>query len=98
MYYRWEQGALILNCSIKPSAKRDGFDGLIGERLKIRVAATPTGGKANRQLIRFLAKEFGTKQSAVTVVSGQASRHKRLRIEKPFTIPGELEIAEERTP
>lgn len=92
-YYRWERDALFLDCSIQPGASQDSLIGPVGERLKIRIAAPPTDGKANKQLIRFLARVFGTRQNAITVVNGRTSRHKRLRIEKPFPLPKGLEIA-----
>ncbi len=68
--------------------------GPVGEHLKIRIKASPTDGKANRQLIRFLAKIFRTKQAAITIVKGQTGRHKRLCIKKPLSMPEELDISE----
>jgi len=93
MYYRWDKEALYLDCSIQPKSKADQIVGVVGERLKIRITAAPANGQANRQLVRFLAKLFHTKQAAVTIVSGQTSRHKRLCISKPLTVPPELEIS-----
>ncbi len=94
MYYRWEQDALYLDCSIQPKSSQDRVVGPVGERLKIRIAAAPTDGKANERLIRFLAKLFRTKQAAITIVNGHTGRHKRLCIKKPFCIPDGLEITE----
>lgn len=92
MYYRWEKEALYLDCSIQPKSNEDRIVGPVGEHLKIRISATPTDGKANKQLIRFLAKAFHTKQTAITIVNGQTGRHKRLCIKKPLSIPPGLEI------
>lgn len=92
MYYRWEKEALYLNCSVQPNANKDRIVGSIGEHLKIRISAAPLDGKANKQLIRFLAKLFHTKQTAITLVSGLTGRHKRLCIKKPLSIPPGLEI------
>jgi uncharacterized protein YggU (UPF0235/DUF167 family) len=49
-------------------------------------------GKANKQLIRFLSKQFQVKQSAITIVSGHTSRLKRLCIDHPNSIPESLKI------
>ncbi|MFT7471424.1 MAG: hypothetical protein ACI8XU_001320 [Kiritimatiellia bacterium] len=92
MYYRWEKDALYLNCSVQPKANEDRIVGVVGEHLKIRISAAPLNGKANKQLIRFLAKLFHTKQTAITLVSGLTGRHKRLCIKKPLSIPPGLEI------
>ncbi len=92
MYYRWEKDALYLDCSIQPRSNQDEIVGLVGERLKIRIAAAPTDGKANKQLIRFMSKLFRTRQAAITIVNGQTGRHKRLCIQKPLRIPSSLSI------
>ncbi|MEX0963216.1 MAG: DUF167 family protein [Pseudohongiellaceae bacterium] len=93
MYYRWDQDALYLDCSIQPGANHDEIVGPVGEQLKIRISAAATDGKANKRLIRFLSKLFRTKQVAITIVRGQTGRHKRLRIMKPLIVPDELEIS-----
>jgi len=36
--------------------------------------------KANKAIIKFLAKELGIKQSQITIIKGHTSRMKRLRI------------------
>jgi uncharacterized protein (TIGR00251 family) len=92
MYYRWEKEALYLDCSVQPKSNEDRIVGPAGEHLKIRIAAAPLDGKANKQLVRFLAKLFHTKKAAITIVSGQTGRHKRLCIKKPLSVPSELEI------
>jgi hypothetical protein len=57
---------------------RTGADGR-GE-LEVRVAEAPADGAANDAVIRLVAKALGTSRSQVEIVSGQASRHKRLSI------------------
>lgn len=49
--------------------------------LKIKVAAPPEDGKANAELLKFLAKYFKCPKSSLTLVSGETSRHKRIKIE-----------------
>ncbi len=54
--------------------------GLEGDTLKVRVAAPPVKGKANRALIRLLAKALGVSSSQVEIVSGHKARHKTVRV------------------
>jgi len=61
---------------------RAGEDGR--EELDVRVAEAPADGAANEAVIRLLAMAFGISRSEVTLVSGAASRHKRLAI--PFDV------------
>lgn len=51
-----------------------------GKALKVKVAAPPEDGKANKELIAFLAKTWGVPKSALELIAGDASRHKRLKI------------------
>ena len=92
MFYRWEDKNLILNCNIQPKSSEDRVVGLLGKELKIRITAAPTDGKANKHLIRFIAKQFAVKQSAITIVTGHSSRHKSLCIESPAKIPESFQI------
>ena len=50
------------------------------ESVKIDVAAPAEGGKANAELVRFLAEEFSVKRDQVKILSGAASRLKLVRI------------------
>ncbi len=86
-WYRWQGKDLILRVRIQPRAAQDEIAGLYGDRLKVRVTAPPTDGKANEHLRAFLAKQFGVPKTRVTLLSGAGSRDKRLRIENPQQIP-----------
>ena len=46
----------------------------------MRVSTPPESGKANKALIKLLAKRLGVAQSAVTLVTGETQRLKRLSI------------------
>jgi hypothetical protein len=48
---------------------------------KVKVAAPPEKGKANRELCAFLAEHFGVPRSRVRIVSGETSHLKRIRID-----------------
>ena len=74
-------GALTLSLHVQPGAKKTEFSGLHGEALKLRLAAPPVDGKANAALIAFLAKFCGVPKNAVSLLSGETSRQKIVRIE-----------------
>jgi uncharacterized protein (TIGR00251 family) len=70
-----------LELHVQPGAKRTEVTGMHGERIKIRLAAPPTDGRANAALIEFLAEAFGVARRDVTILSGMKSRDKRVLIE-----------------
>jgi uncharacterized protein (TIGR00251 family) len=73
-------GGALLSLHIQPGAKKTEVCGLYAESLKIRLTAPPVDGKANDALIGFLANTLGLPRSRLTLVSGQASRSKRVAI------------------
>ncbi|WP_027853561.1 DUF167 domain-containing protein [Marinobacterium litorale] len=91
-FYRWEGDDLILQCHLQPKASKDEIVGLHGDSVKIRITAPPIDGRANSQLIRFLAKSFGVSRSAVTILSGESGRQKRVKIEAPVRLPETVSI------
>ncbi len=86
-FFQWQGDNLILTCHLQPKASKSEVVGLHGEALKIRIKAPPVEGKANTELIRFLAKEFAVSKRAVSLISGELSRHKRVQIDNPKVIP-----------
>ena len=71
---------LLLNIKVIPGASKSAIGELSEGRLKIRVAAAPEGGKANEELCSFLAKSLRLIKKDVTLVSGEKSRLKTLRL------------------
>ena len=87
-FFRWEGERLLLSVRVQPRASRDEIVGPHGdEALKVRITAPPVDGKANTHLVRFLAKAFGVPRSRVTLLGGDSSRTKHLRIDSPTTLP-----------
>lgn len=70
-----------LRIRAQPRASRTELAGEHGGALKVRLAAPPVDGDANRELIRFIARAVHVPASAVRVVSGSSSRSKLLEIE-----------------
>ena len=79
-------GGLILAVRVTPRASRTEIAGIAPlpdgrQALAIRLAAPPVEGAANSELIAFLVKALGLRKSAMTLVSGETSRLKLLRVE-----------------
>jgi len=72
-----EQGDYVcIQVRLQPRASRNGFAGISGDSLKIRLTSPPIDDRANRQLIHFLAEELDLTPSRVVLLSGQKSRSK----------------------
>lgn len=83
----WDDGDLLLRVKVQPKAKREQIGELHGGRLKIRVRAPASDGKANADLVDLLARTFKVPRRRVSIVAGFGSRHKSLRIAAPVLIP-----------
>ncbi len=81
----------MLDLHVQPGAKRTEPTGRHGEgtnqRLKVRLAAPPVEGRANAELLRFLAGAFGVPLRNVRLVRGETSRHKVVRVDAPALRP-----------
>ena len=75
-----ESGALTFAVRVVPRASKSALAGEHGGALKVRVAAPPVEGAANEELARLLAKAFGVAARDVEVLSGHASKSKRVRV------------------
>ncbi len=63
-----------------PGAKREEIAGVLGDRLKIRVAAPPEGGKANDAICALIAKRLSMRERDVVVTHGEANPHKTISL------------------
>jgi uncharacterized protein (TIGR00251 family) len=70
----------ILILRIIPGAKKDQVEGLHGDALKLRITAPPVDGKANKQLLKFLAKALGLRSRDLEIIGGAKGRNKRIHI------------------
>lgn len=72
---------MILTVKVIPRARKNEIAGYENGVLKVRLHAIPEKGKANEELIDFLAEELELPKSSITLVRGQTSRIKHLKIE-----------------
>ena len=74
-------GGVLVDVHVIPRAGTSGVAGTRGGALLVRLNAPPVEGAANDELIELLAKALGVAKRAVTIVSGERSRRKRVRVE-----------------
>ena len=70
-----------LDVWVQPRASRQRVVGMMGDALKVAVAAPPEKGAANRALEKLLAETFGLSAGAVAVTAGGGSRRKRVTLQ-----------------
>ena len=79
----------VLPIRVTPRSAKPGIGGWRAgaderEELEVRVAEAPTDGAANEAVVKRLAKALGASRSELSILSGAASRHKRVAI--PFDL------------
>jgi hypothetical protein len=75
------EGGVVLAVHVQPGAGRTEVVGRHGSALKVRVAAPPSGNRANDAVVDLMAREFDLKAAGVSLISGGSSRQKRLRLD-----------------
>ncbi|MCP4068445.1 MAG: DUF167 domain-containing protein [Phycisphaeraceae bacterium] len=69
-----------MRLKVVPGARRDAVVGLLGDRLKVRVAAAPEAGRANVAVRRLLAETLGVAVGDVGLIAGTASSMKTVEV------------------
>jgi uncharacterized protein (TIGR00251 family) len=70
----------VLKVYLQPNSSRNEIVGPYRDGIKVKVTAPPVEGKANEELLRFLAKEWRISLSHIEITRGHHSREKTLRI------------------
>jgi hypothetical protein len=73
-------GGILIDVRVVPRAGRSGFAGAHGDALRVRLHASPVDGAANAELIDVVAAALDVPRRAVSIVSGEHSRQKRVRV------------------
>lgn len=73
-------GGVEIRVKVVPGASRDRIAGLLGDALKLQVAAAPERGKANDSVVALIAKALNIAPRDITVVRGHTSQLKVLLI------------------
>lgn len=86
-WYRWQKNTLLLKIHLHPGAKTSSINGLIGQKLRIKIKSPPVDGKANKELIGLLARDFDIKKSQIRICNGELGRDKLIEIQSPAVLP-----------
>ncbi len=70
----------VVAIQVMPRAGRDRHELAEGDLLRIWLAAPPVDGAANKALLRYLGKSLGIPPTSMTIISGETSRSKRVRV------------------
>ncbi len=73
-------GQWILQLHVQPKGSKTKIVGLHDGRLKLTVASPPVDGKANKEVISFLASVLKIRKKDVVLTSGLQSRKKNVCI------------------
>jgi uncharacterized protein (TIGR00251 family) len=74
------RNSISFQVRVQPRASKDEVTGEMGGALKVRLRAPAMEGRANEALVEFLAEVLKTSRSAVSILSGERSRVKRIEI------------------
>ena len=76
-----KNGEVYFRVKVRPSAAESKISGVLAdETMKINIAAPAEKGKANAELIKFLAKTFAVSKERVKLISGAGERTKLIKI------------------
>ncbi|MDP1540182.1 MAG: DUF167 domain-containing protein [Moraxellaceae bacterium] len=69
-----------IDLKVIPSASRDEVVGWLDKSLKVKVAAPPERGQANKAVIKILAQQLGLPAAQIQIESGSSSQRKSVLI------------------
>jgi uncharacterized protein len=71
---------VVMDVKVVPGSSRDKVVGLLGGALKVKVAAPPEDGKANRAVCELLAGAIGVPVGNIQITGGHSKPMKRVAI------------------
>lgn len=84
-YWRLGDNGVTISVKVQPKSRRPGIKGqgvsVNGPCLRLGVTEAAEDGRANRAVCELLARAVGVPAATVSIVLGQTSRDKTLRID-----------------
>jgi len=71
---------MIIRVRVIPNAKHSEIMGRVGSIVRVRVAAVAVDGKANQELMDFLAEFFDVRPNQVAILRGEKGKEKMIEI------------------
>ena len=84
---------ILLKVYVQPRSSKNMIVGLHGDSLKIKVAAPPVDGAANKACVQFLAKCLSLSASSLEIITGHNSRTKTILLKYKVAPPTAKELA-----
>jgi len=81
---RLGDGHVTIEIGARPGSRKRGVLKTQPSGLVVGVVSAPEKGRANRELIEFIAEIAGVPASAVSIIKGPGARRKVIRIETTF--------------
>ena len=70
-----------ISLRVYPNASRNEIAGFTDGILRVKVAALPIKGKANKELITYLCRLLGVGKDSVNIIKGHTIRNKVIAID-----------------
>jgi uncharacterized protein len=72
-----------IRVKVIPKSSKTELAGILPDGTwKIKVAAAPEKGQANRALLDFLARHLSVAKSRIRIMSGETSQRKRIHVDE----------------
>jgi len=92
-FMREHSKGIVFQVIIQPRSSKNIIVGQYGDSLKLKLTAPPVSGAANKMCVKFLAKRLSVSPSSLEIISGHASRTKKILFKSEQTPPSAKEYA-----
>jgi uncharacterized protein (TIGR00251 family) len=83
----------VIRVRVQPGAKKPGVVSYKGGVLRLKVSAPPLDGRANDAVVEAVAGLLGVRRSQVSLIRGERSREKTLRVDGLSQLGAEARLA-----
>jgi uncharacterized protein (TIGR00251 family) len=87
IFMRKHSKGIVFQVIIQPRSSKNMIVGQHGDSLKLKLTAPPVSGAANKMCVKFLAKRLAVSPSSLEIISGHASRTKKILLKSVHTPP-----------
>ena len=96
----WDSNSVTIHVVARPGASRRRIVSIDPRGVVVALNSPPEKGRANAELIDFLARIASVPRSTITIVRGDTSRHKTIRItvRDPAKVASALRAAVDAAP
>lgn len=77
---RNKSGGVSIAVHAKPGSKQNAITDVSSEAVGVAIAAPPTDGEANAELVRYLSKVLNLRKSDISLDKGSRSREKVINL------------------